>query len=77
MMISHLQIKEPYIFGDVIKIINRHYWGPGNAWHTMYITGYKDNDYLITYHSSNKTGVTLKEFCKNYPNQYIRFYKIK
>ncbi|MDR3312971.1 MAG: RICIN domain-containing protein [Oscillospiraceae bacterium] len=72
----------PFYSGDVIQILNKI---PilgivGDAWHTMYITGYGTYggvySFLLTYHSSNKLDKNLLQICEENPDDYYRFFTI-
>ena len=68
------------IKGDVIQIASVGLFGTvGDAWHTMYITGYTDtpsSTYTLTYHSNsekNKSLITILNM-NGYDNYYYIFY---
>ena len=50
----------------------------GNAFHSMYITGYlndgNNNTYLCTYHSQDTLSKSILEICASYQNYYFLFY---
>ena len=50
----------------------------GDAFHSMYITGYLSNGsnstYLCTYHANDTLSKSLLDICKSYPNNYFLFY---
>ncbi|MDR2526179.1 MAG: amidase domain-containing protein [Oscillospiraceae bacterium] len=66
--------------GDVVQMLKKRFLlgGPGDAAHTMYITGYGNHggsmSYLLAYHSSNAVDKNLIEICEKYPDHYFAFY---
>lgn len=62
--------------GDVIQIAGSIMGILGDAEHTMYITGYENSTYLLTYHSTNTQSKSLLDLCATYPNSYFVFYEI-
>ncbi|MBS7259488.1 MAG: RICIN domain-containing protein [Eubacteriales bacterium] len=65
----------PFYKGDVISIIRS-----GEAFHTMYISGYGTYNgamtYILTYHTNNTQQKSLLEIAALYPNDTFRFYTI-
>lgn len=63
--------------GDVVQYAKAGVFGAvGDAEHTMYITGTQNQNYLVTYHTSNKKNVDLTSICKSLPNYYFIFYEV-
>lgn len=67
--------------GDVIQILYKNIWGnPGNAWHTMFITGYgtynNKSTYILTYHTTDTEEKTLMELAAAFPDDYFRLFTI-
>lgn len=64
-----------YYKGDVVQILNNTFFGDaGNAMHTMLITGYGKNDFLLTYHSDNNYNKSLLQIAKENKSKYFRFF---
>lgn len=66
---------QPYYRGDVISMMTS-----GEAYHTVYISGYGTydghNTFMLTYHSTNTDYKSLLEIAENNPDVVFRFYKI-
>lgn len=62
--------------GDVIQIASNTLGILGNSTHTMYITGYANSTYLLTYHSSPTLEKSLLDICAANPNSYFVFYEV-
>lgn len=66
---------KPYYRGDVISMMSS-----GDAYHTMYISGYGTydgyNTFMLTYHSNNTQYKSLLEIAEANPDVVFRFYKI-
>lgn len=45
-----------------------------DAMHTMLITGYGKNDFLLTYHSDNNYNKSLLQIAKENKSKYFRFF---
>lgn len=64
-----------YYRGDVISMMSS-----GDAYHTMYISGYGTydgyNTFMLTYHSNNTQYKSLLEIAEANPDAVFRFYKI-
>lgn len=76
-----LVYSRPFFKGDVIQILEANLWGsPGDAIHTMFITGYSDyngnRSYSLTYHSGSTLDKNLLEIAEAYENSYFRFFSI-
>jgi hypothetical protein len=72
--------QKPYLRGDVIQIlISRFWWYEG--YHTMMITEYGNNDYLMTYHTNNKKNNPLHSIAVSAPynssNYKFEFYSVQ
>ncbi len=67
--------QSPYYKGDAVSIMSS-----GEAFHTMYITGYGQHNgtssFLLTYHSNNSCNVNLLTLASQYPDCTFRFYTI-
>ena len=64
----------PITQGCVVQKANNLFGVMGKATHSMYITGYVDNTYLLTYHSTNTLNRSLLDFCRQEPDAYYLFY---
>ena len=65
----------PITQGCVVQRADKFLGDVGKATHSMYITGYLNNNtYLLTYHSNNTLSKSLLEFCEQDPNSYYLFY---
>lgn len=72
----------PYLKGDVVQYTEEKYGFIREASHTMYITHYLSSNlennqypsYGLTYQSLNKTGISLLDIAKTYPDKYFLFY---
>ena len=62
--------------GDVIQIAGNVLDIVWDAEHTMYITGYENSSYLLTYHTSNRKNVNLLDICAQNPDKFFVFYEI-
>jgi len=62
--------------GDVIQICKSILGFEGDAQHTMIITGYSNNTYLLTYHSTPHLNRNLIDICNEYPELYYKFYEM-
>lgn len=61
-----------YYKGDVVQILAKELWW-WNGYHTMIITNYGSNDYLLTYHSTEKKDVTLNSIASRFNSSSYRF----
>lgn len=67
-----------YAPGDVVQILGTNIFGaPGDADHTMFITGKSNNTYYLTYHSNNNLDKSLTDIITNNQDKYFRFYRIR
>lgn len=62
--------------GDVVQVADSFLGFLGDAEHTMYITDYQNNTYILTYHSNETQAKSLLDICRAYPNQYLIFYEM-
>lgn len=65
--------------GDVVQLAKINSDGNvGEAFHSMYISGYvhdgTNDTYGLTYHTNNTLFKSLIEVCRSHPNEYILFY---
>ena len=65
----------PVTEGCVVQKANNFMGIQGDSTHSMYVTGYLNNNtYLLTYHTSNTLSKSLLEICEQDPNSYYLFY---
>lgn len=62
--------------GDVIQMASNILNIVGNAEHTMYVTGYANSSYILTYHSGEEAGKNLLDICAKYPDKFFVFYEM-
>lgn len=65
----------PISKGCVIQKANNFLGIMGDTTHSMYITGYSNNTYLLTYHTRNILDRNLLDFCRQEPDAYYLFYE--
>ena len=61
--------------GDVVQYASGDGWG-FEAIHTMYITSRTNNDFLVSYHSSDKKNTSLNAVIANHKKYKFRFYNM-
>lgn len=61
-----------YYKGDVVQILKANYWWY-EAFHTMIITGYKNSDFTLTYHSTNTIDKPLNTIAASYTSSDYQF----
>ena len=64
----------PIVQGCVIQKADNFLGIQGDATHSMYITGYENNSYLLTDHTTNTLNKNLLDFCNIHPDAYYIFY---
>lgn len=60
---------QPYKRGDAVQILKSVLWWY-EGYHTMIITGYTSNDYLLSYHTSATLDKSLREIIEGNNNKY-------
>ena len=64
----------PITTGCVIQKADNFLGIMGDSTHSMYITAYANNTYLLTYHSNDIINKPLTDFCRQEPDAYYLFY---
>jgi hypothetical protein len=69
---------KPYYRGDVIQILKKRYWWY-EAYHTMVITSYINQDFGMTYHTIDDKDRLLNNIAEQYNNSNykFKFYSVK
>ena len=62
----------PFYKGDIIQALN----SSGEAWHSLFITDYSSEDFIVTYHSNNTERKSFLAFVSQNPNAQYRFFTI-
>lgn len=66
----------PITQGCVVQKADNFLGVMGDSTHSMYITGYLNNNtYLLTYHSTNTLNRSLLDFCQQEPDAYYLFFE--
>lgn len=64
----------PIVQGCIIQKVDNFFGIQGDATHSMYITGYENNSYLLIYHTTNTLNKNSLHFCNIHPDAYYIFY---